>query len=120
MPGTVQTSWSTLSSPELLRRVVEVYAEALQAMRDQETEKLGEILAYRRELLEQVKLRSANDWAGDDPEQFRGLIEEVRRSEARFITALDERVKDMRQRVVNETHQRRGLAAYQRTNRGVR
>lgn len=114
MTGTYLPGSSECGAHELLRRVVDVYHRALEALEIDDNDALTELLAQRGALLEEVKARSARGWPGEDIASLEPLSELLKSAEKQFIERLDARVQNMRQQMIDLDRHKRGVAVYRK------
>lgn len=114
MPGTHLPVSSDCGAHELLRRVIDVYHRAFEALEADDNDGLAELLAERGALLQEVKARSARGWPGEDMEALAPLSERLKAAEKQFIERLDSRVQNMRQQMIDLDRHKRGVAVYRK------
>lgn len=114
MSGIYLPEPSDWSAQELLRRVIDVYHQAFEALEVEDTEELATLLAQRGVLLTEVKTRSARGWPGEDVEALSSLSSMLKSAEKQFIERLDARVQNMRQQMIDLDRHKRGVAVYRK------
>lgn len=114
MTGTYLPQPRDCGAQELLRRVIDVYHRAFEALECEDTDGLAALLVQRGTLLHEVKARSTRGWPGEDVAALAPLSEMLKSAEKQFIERLDARVQNMRQQMIDLDRHKRGVAVYRK------